>query len=327
MIWVQGLEKWPEPGRPLYLALGNFDGVHRGHQLILNRTVDMARQNGGVSAVLVFNPHPQALFKPDLPFSMLTDLHSKAELIAALGVDYLIIQKFNLQLASTPPEVFVNKYLWEKLKVSGVIIGEDYSFGREGQGTPFTMRRLAKKYGFSVEVCPLLKYNGRLASSSAIRELINSGAVSEASGLLNYYFFRYGQVVRGAGRGNQLLYPTANLKVSSGLLWPGKGVYLTAVEGAAEQVCFGVTNVGGTPTFQQETMSVETHILSFNGRLYGKTLKIYFLERLREIISFNDPQDLKKQIARDISLASKILDTEYQLFRTGFLETAGSINR
>jgi len=325
MFQVQGLEKRPEPGRPLYLALGNFDGVHRGHQLIINRTVDMARQHGGVSAVLVFNPHPQALFKPDLPFPMLTDLSGKAELIDALGVDYLIVQKFNLQLASTSPELFVNNYLWEKLKVNGVIIGEDYSFGREGQGTPFTMRRLGKKYGFVVEICPLLEYNDRPASSSVIREMILSGAVSEASEMLNYYFFRYGQVIKGAGRGNRLLYPTANLKVSPGLLWPGKGVYLTAVEGATERVCFGVTNVGGAPTFQQETMAVETHILNFNGNLYGKTLKIYFLERLRGLISFNNPEDLKKQITRDILQANRIVDTEHQLFRTGFLEKADSI--
>lgn len=326
MIWVQGLEQWPGPGRPLYLALGNFDGVHRGHQLIIKRTVDLARQRGGVSAVLVFNPHPQALLNPEPPFPMLTDLPGKAEIISALGVDYFIVQQFNLQLASTSPELFVNNYLWDKLRVNGVIIGEDYSFGREGQGTPLTMRKLGKRYGFGVEICPLLEYDGRLVSSSAIRELIISGEVLKASGLLNYYFFRYGEVITGAGRGDRLLYPTANLKVSPDLLWPGQGVYCTAVEGATGEVCFGVTNVGGAPTFRQETMSVETHILNFRGNLYHKTIKVYFLEKLRGVISFATPGDLKNQITRDILQAGQMAATGYQPFRRGFLEMAGLIN-
>ncbi len=324
MIWVQGLEQWTGTSRPLYLALGNFDGVHRGHQLIINRTVELARHKGGLSAVLVFNPHPQALFKPESPFPMLTDLPGKAEIISALGVDYFIVQQFNLQLASIPPELFVNNYLWEILKASGVVVGEDYSFGRKRQGTPLTMLELGKRHGLEVEVCPLREHDGYPVSSSEIRKLIGSGEVLKASGLLNYYFCRSGEVIAGAGRGNRLLYPTANLKVSSDLIWPGQGVYLSAIEGAAEEVCFGVSNVGGTPTFRQEMMSVETHILNFSGNLYHKKIRVYFLEKLREVTVFATPGDLKEQIARDISKANQMAVARYHPFRSGFLEAVGS---
>ncbi len=320
MLLVQGLKQWADPGRPLYLALGNFDGVHRGHQLIINQTVDLARQEGGVSAVLVLNPHPQAMFTPASPFPMLTDLQIKAEIISALGVDYFIVLQFDLQLASTSPEMFVNHYLWEKLKAKRIVVGEDYSFGWEGQGTPLTLERLGREYGFRVETCPLLKWKGNPVSSSQIRNLIGAGEVSEASGMLNYYFFRYGKVIRGAGRGNRLLYPTANLHISPDLILPDRGVYFTAVEQAGGEIHFGVTNVGGAPTFDQEALSVETYILSFQGDLYQKTIKLYFLEKLRGIVPFGTPEELKDQIGRDIHQAERMANAGFRPFCRGLLE-------
>lgn len=320
MLLVQGLKQWTDPGRPLYLALGNFDGVHRGHQLIIQRTVDLARRGGGASAVLALSPHPQAMFRDEPSFFMLTDLQIRAEIISALGVDYFIVLQFDSRLASTSPERFVNDYLWEKLRVNRIVIGEDYSFGREGRGTPLTLERLGREYGFGVETCPLLEWKGSPVSSSLIRSLIAAGKVSEASGMLNYFLFRYGKVIRGAGRGNRLLYPTANLHISPDLLLPGRGVYFTAVEGDDGKTYFGVTNVGGAPTFDQEELSVETHILGYHGYLYQQTIKLYFLEKLRETISFGTPEELKDQITGDIHRAEEMAEAGFRPFRKGFLE-------
>lgn len=326
MISIQGLEQWRDPGRPLYLALGNFDGVHRGHQSIIKRTVDLSRQRGGVAAVLLFHPHPRSCLQPGTPFPLLTGLPEKAEIIAALEVDYLVVQPFNLEVAALPPELFVKRFLGEGLKVSGVIIGEDYTFGRGAGGGASTLLRLGDSYGFEVEICPLLVDKDDPVSSTAIRRLISSGELSRAAELLNYYFFRSGKVVAGAGRGGRLLYPTANLEVTGDLLWPGPGVYLTAVEGVAGEPVFGVTHVGGTPTFNRETVTVETYILDFCGDLYHRTIKLYFLERLRQIISFATPEKLKNQIDQDILRAGELAAGRYRSFRGSFLETAGPIN-
>jgi riboflavin kinase / FMN adenylyltransferase len=313
MELIYGANHWPDHQKtPLFLALGNFDGVHRGHQTILNKAIAAARHAGGRSAAMIFDPHPAVLLWPEQPFSLLTDIADRSELMGRLGLDYLLVEPFTEQLADLTPEQFVKEILINRLNVAEVVVGHDYSFGRGGAGKAETMQQWGRELGFSVSVCPLVRFNQKVLSSSAIRALLLSGAVAEAAELLDYYFFRRGKVVTGSGIGKQLVYPTANLSVSPNLIWPGKGVYLTAVGGCADRIHFGVTNVGARPTFARSQAAAETHILDFNGDLYNRELCLYFLEKLRETETFATPRQLKEQVSRDIARGRKMLNTRFQ---------------
>ncbi len=314
MEMINGIHRWNSiDRRPLTLALGNFDGVHRGHQAIIRTAVDAARAAKGRSAALLFDPHPSMLLRPDPSFALLTDLVDRAELMAGLGLDYVIVEPFTEELAALPPERFVEDILVRKLAVSGVVVGYDYSFGRHGRGKVETMAALGEKYGFTVTICPAIRHKQKIISSSAIRSLLQKGAVAEAAALLNYYFFRHGKVIRGSGIGSKILYPTANIDIPARLIQPGQGVYLTAVAGPAAggELLFGVTNVGAKPTFTCSRAAIETHILDFQGDLYGRTICLYFLEKLRDTRAFNSPRLLKEQISRDILQARKLIAKRY----------------
>jgi riboflavin kinase / FMN adenylyltransferase len=305
---INNLDQLPPGINNLYLALGNFDGIHRGHQAILKEAVKQARAAEGVSAALIFNPHPLNMLRNDKPVSLLTDLADRAEIMAELGVDYLIIEPFSKQFASLEPEQFVKQILVEKLRVRGVFVGENYRFGRLGAGNPQTLSECSKRMGFVTLVQPLLTYNKSIVSSSLIRKLLVEGSVREAAEYLNYYFYREGRVCRGSGLGHRLVYPTANLVADGNLLWPGNGVYLTAIGKISDHIHYGVTNVGPKPTFNHYSdRFAETHILDFNSSIYGKNIRLCFLERLRETKFFTSPQILKEQIRKDIQKARDLL--------------------
>jgi len=313
MELINGLNRWPAAeSRPLYLALGNFDGVHIGHQAILCTAVEKAQMAKGCSAALIFDPHPSFIVRSECAFALLTDIAERAELISALNLDYCIVEPFTPEIAAMAPDSFVLDILKQKLNVSGVVVGHDYSFGRGGQGNSETMARWGSKAGFEVVICPLVEHNRKTVSSSNIRSLILAGEVSEAAELLNYYFSRRGKVTRGSGIGNKMLYPTANIVIPPGLIQPGSGVYLTAISGAKKEgLCFGVTNVGVRPTFSPERAAVETYILDFEGNLYHREIGLFFLEKLRDTRAFVSPQLLKEQIKMDIFTARELIRTRY----------------
>lgn len=313
---INGSGRLPEKGKPLFLALGNFDGVHRGHQAIINELVKRSQHHSGFSAALIFNPHPVIALGKDKPVALLTAIADRAAIMAELGLDYLIVEPFNKFISSLTPEQFVRQILIEKYAVRGVFIGENYKFGRQGAGSADTLRYWGKELNFSVDVSPLLSFKGKEVSSSLIRTLLLSGAVREAADYLNYYFFRQGRVVRGYGVGKKLVYPTANITTNQNLLWPGKGVYLTAVGNLGKQPKFGVTNVGSRPTFAHFDVTVETHIIDFNKTLYNREIRLCFLEKMRETKAFSDPAQLKKQIGRDIEQA-KILIPNFSQVNKG----------
>jgi riboflavin kinase / FMN adenylyltransferase len=310
-IWIMelinGADRLPEKARPLYLALGNFDGVHRGHQAILKSAVRQARKAGGCSAALIFNPHPGIALRPDQPVSLLTDIADRAEIMSELELDFLIIEPFTLDFAMLNPDQFVKEYLWKKFKVSGIFIGDNYKFGRKGTGNVDTLNFWAGKLGFQVEASPIIRFKGREVSSSLIRSLLLKGDVREAADYLNYYFFRHGKVVTGYGIGKKLVYPTANISASPALLWPGKGVYLTAVGKVEERLLYGVTNVGSRPTFSDYSMAVETHIIDYNDQIYNRDIRLCFLEKLRDTKVFSSPAGLKAEISRDIAQARELI--------------------
>lgn len=308
MELINGAGRLPEEGRPLYIALGNFDGVHRGHQAILKAAVERAREAGGSSAALVFDPHPLIALRPEHPLTLLTDIADRAEIMSELGLDYFIVEPFTAELAALTPEQFIRKILINRLGASGVFVGENYSFGKQGTGSADTLVYWGRELGFEVHVIPMLRYMGKEVSSSKIRSLLLSGAVGEAADLLNYYFFRQGKVVRGYGIGREMVYPTANIAASARLLWPGRGVYLTTVDKLNEGPYYGVTNVGTRPTFSDHRTSVETHILDFNGTIYNLEIRICFLQKLRDTKTFNSPRQLKEQIERDIEKGRIIIE-------------------
>ncbi|MDY6825792.1 MAG: bifunctional riboflavin kinase/FAD synthetase [Bacillota bacterium] len=315
---INGAEHLPVSGRALYLALGNFDGVHRGHQMIIRKTIEAAKTGGGISAALIFDPHPVIVLHPERPFALLSELADRAEIMSELGLQYLIVEPFTAEISHLSPEHFVLNYLLDKLGVKAVFTGSDYSFGKQGAGNAETMRYWGEKLGFSVDISSMLKYKGKEVSSSRIRTLLLSGAVKEAAELLNYYFFRTGKVIKGYGIGKQMIYPTANIAASPRLLWPGRGVYLTAVGNLNGGCLFGVTNVGSRPTFGHYDTSVETHILDFSGTIYNYSIRLSFLEKLRETKTFSSPQQLKEQISYDIEAGRKLIPCyEQEKFGSG----------
>ncbi len=307
MELINGIECLPVEAQDIYLALGNFDGVHRGHQHIIKKTIDGASRNNGVSAALIFDPHPLIALRPFQQLTLLTDIADRAEIMAELGLDYIIVQPFSEELSSLSPEQFVRQVLVDKLRVKGVFVGGDYSFGRLGSGSSDTLCYWGGELGFSVDVSHMLKFNGKEVSSSIIRSLLLSGDVNEAADLLRYYFFRQGRVIRGYGIGKKMVYPTANIAANPRLLWPGKGVYLTAVGRLDGGLLYGVTNVGSRPTFAHHETAVETHILDFNDTIYNREIRLCFLEKLRDTRTFNSPVQLKEQIMLDIEKSRELI--------------------
>jgi len=308
MELINGADRLPGKDRPLYLALGNFDGVHRGHQSIIQTAVSRARRGKGFSAALVFDPHPLIALQAENPPVLLTDIADRAEIMAELGLDYMIVQPFTVEMASLSPEQFVRRILKGQLNTREVFIGSDYSFGRHGAGSADTLRYWGEEMGFSVEVSPMLKVKGADVSSSIIRSLLLAGKVNEAADLLRYYFFRQGKVIRGYGIGKKMVYPTANIAANPRLLWPGKGVYFTAVGKLNGNLLYGVTNVGSRPTFSHYDISVETHIIDFHNSIYNKEIRLCFLEKLRDTKMFASPDQLKDQIARDIKISKSLIN-------------------
>ncbi len=307
MELINGADRLPGHIRPLYLALGNFDGVHRGHQAIIQAAVKSARRENGFSAALVFDPHPLIALQPENPPALLTDIADRAEIMAELGLDFMIIQPFTRETASLSPEQFARQVLRGKFDTRGVFIGADYSFGRQGAGSADTLRYWGKELGFNVEISPMLKFKGAEVSSSMIRSLLLAGKVNKAADLLRYYFFRQGKVIAGYGIGKKMVYPTANIAANPRLIWPGKGVYFTAVGKLNGGLLYGVTNVGSRPTFSHHDLAVETHIIDFHDTIYNREIRLCFLEKLRDTRTFTSSVELKDQIDRDIERSKALI--------------------
>jgi riboflavin kinase/FMN adenylyltransferase len=306
---INGSDRLPRTDKPLFLALGNFDGIHRGHQSIIRATVNKAREEGGLSAVLILNPHPVIALQPDKPMALLTDIADRADIMKELGLDYLILETFTRELASFTPEQFILEIIHKKLAAFGLFIGSNYRFGSKGAGCSETLKQWGEKLGYSVDVSEIVRHKNRDVSSSLIRSLLLSGEVKEAADYLNYYFYRQGRVIKGRGVGKKLVYPTANIAATKRLLWPAKGVYLTAVGNVGSGLIYGVTNVGARPTFNDFEESIaETHILDFSGDLYGREIRLCFLEKLRETKQYSSAGELREQIADDIELGRQLLD-------------------
>lgn len=290
------------------VAIGNFDGVHLGHQALVRAAVADARACGGAAVVLTFDPHPVRVLAPERAPRTLFTLGQRAEILAALGVDAVAVLGFDASVAALPPEQFARDVLVGKLGARVVVVGERFRFGRARAGDAAHLASLGGELGFRVHTVPAVVLDGLPVSSSRIRKALARGDVDDAARLLGRVFFIDGRVVRGDGRGRSLGVPTANLEVQGETL-PAAGVYAGRARAGtpgADWPC--VVNLGERPTFGGGTATVEAHLLGFLGDLYGAELRLSFVRRLRDERRFAGEQELVAQIRRDIEAARGMLE-------------------
>ena len=295
--------RWPYP----VLAIGNFDGLHRGHLKIVERIRRGATERGGTSVVMTFEPHPPRVLRPDKAPPLLMTSEQKRNALARAGVQGLAVVRFTEELSQWEPEAFVRRVLVDWLRVAEVWVGADFLFGRNRSGNFTLLKTLGLQFGFRAEKIDPIRYKDFVVSSTRIRRLVSEGRVEEAGALLGRHFAIDGRVVEGARRGREIGFPTANLATENELL-PPNGVYATfsAVDGIVRP---SVTNVGVRPTFDgPPTTSVETHVLGFSGDLYGQRLELAFVQRLRDERRFPDIDALREQIAADVRRAGRLFD-------------------
>jgi riboflavin kinase/FMN adenylyltransferase len=301
--------------RPLVapaVALGNFDGVHRGHQRLLADTVAAARAAGGDAVALTFHPHPAQVLAPRLAPRLITSRERKLELIAEAGIDVCIVEPFDRELAALAPDDFLARVVVGAVGARHVVVGYDFSYGAKRAGTPETLARFGADHGFTTEVVAAVRVDGILASSTKTRNFIAAGNLEGARLLLGRDFDIDGTVQRGAGRGRTIGIPTANIAVpiDGGAAWPPGGVYAVRVRDldASGAVVDGVANLGTKPTFEDDgELLLEIHLLDFAGDLFGHRLRVGFVERLRGERRFSGVDALVAQIRRDIERARALL--------------------
>jgi riboflavin kinase/FMN adenylyltransferase len=287
------------------LAIGNFDGIHLGHQAILRATVERAQAPRAVSAALTFDPSPRKVLRPESAPLRLSTNAQRMEWFNALGLEAAVVLPFTLELARLSPEEFVEQILVRDLHVKTVLVGENFHFGHKQAGNVKLLKELGTKFAFDVQiVCPV-QYRGEIVSSTIIRREVAEGDVSHAGRLLGRPFALTGEVISGTGTGRKFTFPTLNLAAEQELL-PARGVYITRTLFEGETSSHrSVTNIGMRPTFNGSSLSVETHLLDFQPPTTPKRIEVRFWKRLREEKKFSGPEELRAQIARDIARANK----------------------
>lgn len=295
---LKGINELKTPLARAHVTIGNFDGLHMGHRQIVKGAVDEARRDGGASVVFTFRPHPRAALKPGEPPELLTTYDEKLALLAEMGLDYVIEQPFGREFSTYSPEQFFGEVLLQRLSAVSLHVGYDFGFGKGRAGNLEVLRRFCEEHGVKLVVTQPFKAGGIVCSSSKVRELLRAGDVSTAAVLLGRPFFYRGLVVKGDGRGRKIGFPTANIAAGEKILI-AKGVYVT------ESVLGGnamrsVTNVGSRPTFTEGGgVAIETHVLGFTKDIYGETLEVRFLKRLRDEMKFPGVDALVAQIRKD----------------------------
>ena len=295
--------RWIQP----VLALGNFDGVHRGHRKILDRVRRVAGERGATSVVMTFDPHPPRVVRPDKAPPLLMTTAQRLEAIAAAGLQGAAIVRFTREMSRWDPETFVQRVLVDWLRVADVWVGANFLFGHDRTGNFSLLRVLGGRYGFKAEKIDPVRYKDFVVSSTRIRRLIGEGRVDEAGALLGHQYFIDGAVIEGDRRGRTIGFPTANL-CTENELFPPNGVYATTARiGEVEHP--SVTNVGVRPTVDASgRTTVETHIFNLDRDLYGTSIRIGFVQRLRDERAFDSLDSLKLQIAADCDRARALFD-------------------
>ncbi len=287
------------------VTLGNFDGVHRGHQAILSRVAEVAHASGGEAVALTFHPHPVAVLRPEHAPPLITSLRDRIRLLASTDLDVLVLQHFTPAFAALSAEAFVERFIVERLGATRVIVGHSVSFGQGRRGDAGVLTALGARHGFGVEVVGPIAVDGHDVSSSAVRRAIAAGDVALAATLLGRPHRLSGRVVSGRRRGATIGFPTANVNVRAGM-WPPDGVYAVRML-RGDAWLDGVANIGTNPTFGDTGRTLEAHVFDFDADLYGERVSVAFVARLRGEITFPSVETLVAQIARDADDARAIL--------------------
>ena len=292
-----------EIARPTVLTLGVFDGLHLGHQLIIQTVVARARETGAVPTVITFDPHPRAVLHPASAPPLLQTFDQKIEACGLLGIEQAIVVRFTREFAQIRAEEFLRDVVRERLQAKEVYLGRGFAFGRNREGDIRLLRAASERLGFYADEVAEVRLRGQRISSSRIRELLSEGRVNLARRMLGRPYGVEGRVVRGHERGRTIGFPTANLQPQNRVI-PRRGVYVTAtlIEGVWRR---SLTNVGTRPTFESEAEpSVETYVMDWSGDLYGDVVRVRFLRRLRDERKFGSVDELKLQIERDAARAA-----------------------
>ena len=302
---------YPDDARPSWLvhpvlALGNFDGLHRGHLKIVERVKRGAAEHGGTPMAMTFDPHPPRVVRPDKAPPLLMTKAQRLEALHAAGINSVAVVRFTREMSQWDPETFVRTVLVEWLRVSEVWVGANFLFGHDRSGNFSSLRTLGQRYGFRAEKIDPVRYKEFVVSSTRIRRLVAEGRMDEAAALLGHGYYIDGQVVEGRRRGRELGFPTANLQTANELI-PPHGVYATTmiVDGIVHA---GITNIGVNPTFGEgNPTTIETYLLQYDGNLYGRQVRLGFVQRLRDERRFDDVDALKAQIEADRRRAERLV--------------------
>jgi len=306
---IYNLKELKNPLENSVLTIGNFDGVHKGHLTLFEKVKERARSIEGRAAIMTFEPHPVKVMNPGNAPRLITPTEQKLGLIWNSGIDVIFCIPFTHQFASISAEDFVKQILVDKIGVREIVVGYDYTFGHKRRGNIVLLQQMGERFHFTVHVMNPVSVSKTLVSSTYIRELIQSGDLTEAKRLLGRNYQILGTVIKGKDRGGKLLgYPTANLRLVDELI-PKRGVYAVTVI-VQDKTYYGVTNIGYNPTFGDNALSIETHLLDFSEDILGEKIKVNFIHRLRDEKTFKDVQELSDHIARDIQTAKALFKTE-----------------
>ena len=308
MEFIKSLNHIDRPFNNAVITIGNFDGVHIGHQALFHEVIEKAEEIGGTSIAMTFDPHPLRVLNHNKTLSLITRSEQKLELISASGIDVLICIPFTHEFAAMSARAFVEQ-LVKRVGMKAIVTGNDYTFGRNREGNVDLLKSLGQEMGFEVLISDWIQTSlvkPVRISSTRIRELIAKGKVGAAKKLLGRFYQVRGTVVTGRNRGGKLLgFPTANLVLQDELC-PKAGVYAVTVE-CLDRQFMGVANIGYSPTFSDNIFTVEVHILDFHNDIYGKNIRVNFIERIRDEIKFSGISELSEQIRKDIEYARGVL--------------------
>ena len=293
------------PTTPTVITVGMFDGVHRGHQYLIGCLKKEAADQGYVSGVITFTNHPRSVMLPNIHVPLLSTPEERLQLIAEQGVDLVVPLSFTSELSQLSARAFV-ELLRDALNMRGLVVGPDFAFGHQREGTTAVLTQLGKEMGFTLKVVEPVKFDDRIVSSTAVRNCVQSGDMVGAAWMLTRPFSLTGFVVKGDQRGRQIGFPTANFDIQPSMTLPPDGTYATWTQ--ADGVTYkSATNIGFRPTFGSVGRQLETHIINYNGDLYNTKIRVAFVRKLREEVKFDTTDDLVNQLHQDIAQAKVVL--------------------
>ena len=296
------------------VTIGNFDGIHKGHQVLIEKATEYAKKNNVISTVFTFNNHPVNYFKPNSIKNIITN-NDKIKILKTMGVDYIINIPFDEYMTKISGYDFVKDILIDKLGAKKIIVGHDFTFARNKEGNIDLLKELSKKHGFLLEIVNPVKIDDIRISSSYIRKLILDGKVEDARKYLGRNYKLSGEVIHSKKLGRTIGFPTANISIDENIIIPKVGIYATKVY-VNGTIYYGATNVGYNPTVNGNKLSIETNILEFNDDIYGKIITIEFLERIRDEKKFNGIEELKEQLQKDTKYIYKVYLQNNKIYDT-----------